>query len=147
MTPTAAPTPTVETEPPAADTISCDTMLDPTVDRDLRAQNLAPSPKPFTSLGFEPTGAAIECPWGQVDSGPGAAELYYGWSAFAPGERDAHIALVQKLGFGIEPDGDGVMLVAPPEQQGGGDPLDFRVTDDWVAFGPVGQVDDIVWTR
>jgi hypothetical protein len=122
-------------------------MLSPEADAQLRAKNFVPFGKEFTSLGFEPTQAAIECPWALAGAAVGDADVYYGWAAFAPGEKDGYLQLVKGLGYGTRGVDGGVMLVAPPSQEGGGGPLDFMVTDEWVAFGPAGRVTDIVWAR
>ena len=141
--PSAQPTET-PVELPTVDTIGCDTMLEPLFDEALRSVRLQPAPKRWTQFGFEPTLAAIECPWGY--EGEMHSATYYAWSALADGEREQFLDLTTANGYGTEDDSRGTWIVSPRE-----DPTDqgeVLVTEDWIAFAPTRElVSVIVWTH
>ncbi|MFJ4175797.1 hypothetical protein [Microbacterium sp. NPDC089696] len=149
--PTASPTsPTPElTEPavdlPTADTISCDSMLDPVVDEELRSRDLLPSPKPWTQFNFEPSGAALECPWGI--SGSVESAEYFAWSALSEGESDEFISLAEANGYKVTQDERGRWLesdhdVTPPLEPA------VLVTDTWIAIANTPElIDAIRWVH
>ena len=146
LTPTPTSSPTVEAVPfPTVDTITCETMLDPTVDAEMRAKGWAPAAKPFTAFGFTPTGAAIECPWGEA--GDAHSQAYYVWAGLAPGEKDTFIALTREHGYVPEPPApEGTWVNWGTDD---GMPTSaILVTDEWVAFADTPeQIRDIVWAR
>ena len=129
---------------PTAENISCDAMLDPMVDRALRSMQLAPAGKPWTQFGFEPSGAAIECPWGYADQ-PHAV-TYYAWAALGEGEGEKFLALTAENGYTTTEDERGTWVVSPE-----GDPdtiSGILVTDEWIAFAPTKElISAIIWTR
>ncbi|WP_435749012.1 hypothetical protein [Microbacterium sp. PMB16] len=141
--PSPAPTDT-SVELPTAENISCETMLDPLVDRALRATQVIPAGKPWTQFGFEPTGAAIECPWGY--EGQPHSVTYYAWAALSDGEAEEFLALTAQNGYTTTEDEQGTWVTddgsTPSEVSG------ILVTDDWVAFAPEAElIPAILWTR
>lgn len=149
VTATAAPSPSAESSWPTADTISCDTMLDPAVDASLRADDLVPYEKEFTAFNFVPRGLAIECPWGPPDSAGGAAYAYYTWAELLPGDREALLELAQEGPYTVEETDEGTRLVF--EDDGSGNQSEFLVTDRWYASASDTSdgrsIADILWTR
>lgn len=152
-TPTATPSPSAtpstsapaEVEWPTPETISCDTMIDATAASALRDQGFESFPKEFTQFGFPYTLAALECPWGLPDDYHPHA--YYAWAQFAPGERDAFVALVEENNYTLEETERGAWLVERADQPSV-DNVAVLVTEEWVAFADSReQIDDIVWTR
>jgi len=137
------PAPSPEVTLPAADDLSCDTMLEPLVVDTMEAMNLTSRAKPLgTSIG-EVSGPSLSCGWGfDGQMHPIAA---YGWGAITAEERDALIAaMVPQGGSTVTTDARGTWEVDIP----GPSPLVFLVADDWVAFAPsVELIDAIVWTR
>jgi hypothetical protein len=147
---TEAPSPDPSVSPtssaafPTADDISCDTMLVPAVDEQLRAEGLTPAPKRWTQFGFTPTGAALECPWGTPDSMH--SERYYAWAELNSGERETFIALVEQNGYRTEDGADGIWVLAPDDGYPG--PEGFLISDEWVVIADTReQIEDIVWVR
>ena len=119
-------------------------MLDPTVDAQLRAEGLTPAPKPWTQFGFNPTAAAVECPWGGADSMH--SQRYYAWAALNPGERDTFVGLVEQNGYRTEHTADGTWVLSPGDGSPHAD--GFLITDEWVVITDTReQVDHIVWGR
>ena len=137
-------TPTQSAALPTTDTISCDTMLDPAVDAQLRAEGLTPAPKPWTQFGFTPTAAALECPWGDPDSTQ--SQKYYAWAAFQPGERDAFVSLVEQNGYRTEDSAEGTWVLPPEDGSPHAD--GFLITNEWVVITDTrDQIHDIIWAR
>ncbi|WDM44668.1 hypothetical protein KV395_16080 [Microbacterium luteolum] len=149
----ATPTPSAEPTPEPTDTsvglptpesISCDTMLDPLVDRVLRSTQLIPAAKPWTQFGFEPTGAAIECPWGY--EGQPHAVTYFAWAALGEGEGETFLALTAENGYGTTETEQGTWVTDPGSTPG--ELSGILVTDGWVAFAPTAElIPAILWTR
>lgn len=147
VTPTAEPspepTPTPETRP-TTDNISCDAMLDPLVDQALRSTQLLPYEKPWTQFGFDPGGAAIECPWGY--EGQMESVSYYAWSALAEGEAELFLALTDDNGQMATEDERGTWVTpigASPQTVPA-----ILVTDEWIAYAPTPElISAIIWTR
>lgn len=148
---TAQPTEVPSSEPtntpverPTVENIGCDAMLDPLVDRALRATQLIAAGKPWTQFGFEPSGAAIECPWGYAEQ-PHAV-TYYAWAALAEGEAEEFLALTRSNGYTTMQDEQGTWVVSP---EGEPDTISgILVTNEWIAFAPTRElVSAIVWTR
>jgi hypothetical protein len=142
-TPSAEPTST-PAERPTAETISCDTMLDPLVDRALRSTQLIPVGKAWTQFGFEPSGAAIECPWGYAEQPHSVT--YYAWASLSPGEGETFLALTADNGYTTTQDERGTWVVSP---EGDADEISgILVTDEWIALAPTQElISAIVWTR
>lgn len=141
--PSAQPTET-PIELPTVDTIGCDTMLEPLFDEALRSVRLQPAAKPWTQFGFEPSLAAIECPWGY--EGQMHSATYYAWSALAEGEREQFLDLTAENGYQVEEDSRGTWIVSPDEAQT--EEIEILVTEDWIAFAPTRElVSVIVWTH
>lgn len=145
-TDSAAPTPepTEESaERPTADTISCESMLEPLVDQTLRSFDLLPFEKSWTQFNFQPTGAAIECPWGVEGSVESAT--HFSWSALAEGEAEQFLALTAENGYTTTEDEQGTWVISPttrPENSA------ILVTDEWIAYAPTPElIPAIVWTR
>lgn len=131
-------------ELPTVDTIGCDTMLEPLFDEALRSVRLQPAPKPWTQFGFEPSLAAIECPWGY--EGQMHSTTYYAWTALADGEREQFLDLTAENGYQVEEDTRGTWIVSPAEAQT--EEMEILVTEDWIAFAPTRElVSVIVWTH
>lgn len=147
----AQPTPTPSASPapdaawPTSETISCDAMLSPDIDATLRARGLSPAPKEWTQFGFQATGAALECPWGQP--GSTVSDAFYAWARFEPGQADQFIASVLANDYRIEQSERGSWVITPPDLASGGT-IAILATPEWVAFAPTrDQIDDIVWAR
>lgn len=143
---TATPTPEpteASAQRPTVDTISCESMLDPAVDQELRSADLFPFEKPWTQLGFTPTGAAIECPWGVEGSVESAT--YFAWSALAEGEGEQFLALAAANDYIAREDEQGTWLTySHPSPQDGS----ILVTDEWVAIADTPElISAILWTR
>lgn len=141
-TPSPDPSPTSGVRP-TVDTISCESMLDPLVDQKLRSSDLLPFEKPWTQFGFEPTGAAIECPWGVEGSVESAT--YFAWSALAEGEGEEFLALTAQNGYTTTVDERGTWVMEPAPLPGNSSIL---VTDEWIAIAPTPEdISAIIWTR
>ncbi len=140
----ASPGPTSDTvERPTLEDISCDTMLDPLVDAALRATDLTPAPKPWTQFGFEPSGAAIECPWGYEGGNHSAA--YFAWSAQSDDEAEQFLKVVEENGYATSEDEAGTWIVPSDDPNGVEGML---ITDEWIAFAPTPElIPAIVWAR
>lgn len=136
--------PTSDTvERPTLEDISCDTMLDPLVDAALRATDLTPAPKPWTQFGFEPSGAAIECPWGYEGGNHSAA--YFAWSALSDDEAEQFLKVVEENGYATSEDEAGTWIVPSDDPNGVEGML---ITDEWIAFAPTPElIPAIVWAR
>lgn len=144
-TPSVAPTPTVAPSLyPTADTISCETMLDPAKDAAMRESGLFPAPKPFTMLNFVPTLPAIECPWGI--EGDFHSHAYYTWAQLAPGESAVLLRLGEQNNAMAEVQSDGSTWLSWPDQQI--ESVGIMVTDEWAVGAATPEaVNDVVWTR
>lgn len=142
-TPTASSTAGIDR--PSIQEIDCDSMLDPAIAEGLRAQGLSPAPKSWSQFGFEPTAAALECPWG--DAGSTASSVFYAWAALEDGQDEEFITLALENGYLAEQTAQETWITAPPEAAGGGE-IATLVTPEWVAFADTrSQIRDIVWTR
>lgn len=139
-----SPVPTAASvDRPTAGNISCDTMLEPLVSRALRATELVPAGRPWTQFGFEPTGAALECPWGYESENHSVT--YYAWTALAEGEGAEFVALTQKNGYTATENEQGTWITDSRPAPPGGVIL---VTDEWIAMAPTAElIPAIVWTR
>ena len=145
-TPSPQPTPTAATGlgPAVPNALSCDNMLDPAVDAELRAEGLLPAPKPFTQFNFTVAGPALECPWGGPDDVH--SEAYYVWAAFAPGDRDAFMAVTAEHDYLAEESAEGTWVVYAGDA-GPDDPA-ILVTEEWIAMAPSREkIGDILLTR
>ena len=144
-TPTPTPTPTADAvDYPTVDTISCETMLDPAVDAQLRAKGYIPAGKQWSQFSHTATLAAIECPW--AEPGGTFSEAYYAWAALAPGEAEVFIGQTLESGYVTEEAAEGTWVVWGKDD---GMPTPaILVTDEWVAMADTQeQVADIVWAR
>ncbi|MCS3444678.1 hypothetical protein [Microbacterium phyllosphaerae] len=140
--PTAEPS-APSAERPTVDSISCDSMLDPEVDRQLRTADLIPFDKPWTQFDFTPTGAAIECPWGV--EGSMESSKYFAWAALAEGEGAQFLALTAENGYTTTEDERGTWVVSTDPLPGDSAIL---VTDEWIAYAPTpDDISAILWTR
>lgn len=151
VTPTATPTPTPsapsgEAAPVPAE-LTCDTMLDPTVDAELRARGLAPAPKYEVPFLGTVSGAHASCPW----SSPGKLEpeVMYSYTALTPAERAEFVAAATASNYVAEETPDGLSLVwVAPDGSSSPNEGSWIVADEWVALAPSRDaISDILLTR
>lgn len=148
-TPTPADTASPTSQPSAsssATVLSCDTLLTPEADADLRAQGLVPTQKDRFTIFYDGlTLPAVECPWGPPDGHDENVVTYYGWAELSAGQKREIIDVAGDYGYTTR-DVEGGTELVPDPNNGPPATVVYVVTEDWFAIAPsVEEVSNIAW--